>query len=530
MNFIGWMYDIAREQSPGEDYLLELIERSARAGYNAMGLYLEHRFAYPSAPWAAGPGCLTPGMAGRLSKAARESGVRLIPFLNTLGHMEGFIRAEGGQWLAEAPGRGVLQMCPSREECREFASGLVADAAAAFDDEWIHLGGDETHQLGECPRCRERAAEIGEVGLYAEFFGRLCREVIALGRRPCLWGDMLAKHPEALGEIPRETVIFDWDYEEAPSETSAMFRERGFEVVLSSAVRSYDANWCFLDETRRVIDSHRASADQSETLQVEADRTEVEQSGVEQPAARRAGQLVCAWEFFGFSAFESVLPVVMAAGRRISAGEEWEAALKAEGGEAFARAAEILGSEIPRLSPFLAPGGWRSLREPLLKHGDPFQLWRAWREDARGRVGDRVLEALAEAGNLIGQENPLRFPVDFHRACLEWVRLVERAAEQYALGETGRATALLVEGARVLARLRPGLERIAAGGGSGADPVRLDGLLEVIERAQSNIRAAPETGGGRPAFEILTQAGYTPGDQAGWPAEGPASGWTTKRG
>ncbi len=520
MNFTGWMYDIAREQSPGEDYLLELIGRSAGAGYNAVGLYLEHRFAYPSAPWAAGPGCLTPETAGRLSKAAREFGVRLIPFLNTLGHMEGFIRAEGGQWLAEAPGRGVLQICPSREECREFASGLVADAAAAFDDEWIHLGGDETHQLGECPRCRERAAEIGEVGLYAEFYGRLCREAIALGRRPCLWGDMLAKYPDALGGIPPETVIFDWNYEEAPSETSAMFRERGFDVVLSSAVRSYDANWCFLDDTRRVIDSHRE----------EAQRAGADQSGTEQSGARRAGQLVCAWEFFGFSPFESVLPVVMAAGRRISAGEEWGAALEAEGGEAFARAVEILGSEIPRLSPFLAPGGWRSLREPLIKQGDPFRLWRAWREDACSRVGDRVLEALEEAGDLIGPEspgpeNPLRFPVDFHRACLEWVRLVERAAERYAAGNLESAAALLGEGARVLVRLRPGLERIAAGGGSGADPLRLDGLLEAIERAQGNLRAAPETGGGRPAFEILTQAGYIPGDQAGWPAEGTASGW-----
>lgn len=504
MTFIGWMYDIAREQHPSEENLLELIERSADAGYGAVGLYLEHRFAYPSAPWAAGPGCLAPEAAGRLCRAARERGVRLIPFLNTLGHMEGFIRAEGGQWLAEAPGRGVLQSCPSRPECREFASNLVADAAAAFDDEWLHLGGDEAHQLGKCPICRERALEIGEIGLYAEYYGRLCREVIARGRRPCLWGDMLAKNPETLGEIPRETVIFDWDYEKAPADTAAMFRERGYEVVLCSAVRSYDANWCYLDETQRVIDAHTEEAGRA---------------GV-------AGQLVCAWEFFGFSSLDSVLPVIMAAGRRIARGESWERAIATEGGEDYARGAEILGSQIPGLSPFLAPGGWRALREPLAKHGDPLRLWRAWREEAAGRTGDAILKALDETDGVLGPESPLLFPAAYHRAAIEWVRLAERAAARYARGDVDGSAELLGQGERVFAGLQAGLRKIASGGGSVADLGRLDRVLEAIEEAAARVRSAPPEGGGRPAFEIVTQAGHTPGDQASWQAEGPASGWS----
>ena len=71
MKFVGWMYDVAREQSPREDLLTKLLERSAAAGYNAVGLYLEHRFAYPSAPFAAGPGCLTPETVRRLDAALR---------------------------------------------------------------------------------------------------------------------------------------------------------------------------------------------------------------------------------------------------------------------------------------------------------------------------------------------------------------------------------------------------------------------------------------------------------------------------
>ncbi len=391
MNFIGWTYDIAREQSPGEDRLHDLVWRSSDAGYGAMGLYLEHRFAYPSVPWAAAPGCLTQKAVRRLGETGRQAGVRLIPFLNTLGHMEGFIRSEGGAWLAEGTREGVLQLCPSREDCVSFALNLVDDAMDAFGDEWVHLGGDEAYQLGECPRCAERAESIGKEGLYAEFFGRLCRHVIERGRRPCLWGDMLIRFPAAMEGIPRETVIFDWHYEGVSPVTAPMFRKRGFDVVSCPAIRSYDSGWCFLDETRRVIDAHAEEAGRS---------------GAE-------GVCVCSWEFFGFSPFSSVLPVIMAAGRRISGGADWAAALEEEGGAAWARAAEALGSRIPGMSKFLAPGAMRSLRGRLALRSDPFGLWRDWRRVNTEEEPFEILDACEEALRDLEEESPLRFPLGF---------------------------------------------------------------------------------------------------------------------
>ncbi len=499
MNFIGWMYDIAREQSPGEDSLRGVIERSGKAGYGAVGLYLEHRFAYPSAPWAAGPGSLAPEAVRRLSKTAKEEGVRLIPFLNTLGHMEGFIRSEGGQWLAEAPGEGVLQLCPSREECVSFALGLVDDAMAAFGDEWVHLGGDEAHQLGECPLCAERAKAVGKEGLYAEFFGKLCRHVLERGRRPCLWGDMLAKFPDALEGIPRETVIFDWNYDIPPVETVKMFRERGFEVVCCPAVRSYDAGWCFLDQTRRLVDGHVEVA---------------EQTGA-------AGVCVCAWEFFGFSSFASVFPLILAAGRRVSGGEDWAAALEKEGGAAWARAAEILGCRVPGLSRFIAPGTWRSIRERLALRSDPFALWRDWGREMAGDELENVLDACGEALGHLEDDSPLRFPAELHLAAAMWTRYAGQASRLYSSGRVKGCVDKLMAGHECLSRLRPHLEKISEDGGSSADPLRLDRALEAIERACARIRELPDEGW-RPAFETITQKEYVPGDQAAWKTEGPA--------
>jgi hypothetical protein len=494
MQFNGWMLDVARDQSPRVDALISLFRRSHAAGYNAVGLYLEHRFGYPSAPWAAGPGCLTPADAKVLSASARAAGVRLIAFLNTLGHMEGFVRSEGGRHLAEGEETHSVQICPSRDECVRFARGLVEDALAAFDDEWVHLGGDETKQLGQCPQCASRAASIGKAGIYAEYFGPLCRWVLERGRRPCLWADMLIEHPAALDALPRETLLFDWQYFNRPHKTTAMLRERGFDVICCPSIQSYNSGWCFLDETRHLIDEHADDARRLGAL----------------------GVLVTTWEFTYFSTFESVAPLVFAAGRRLAAGDDWRSATAFEGGEAYAQAAEILGVQVPAAARLLAPGSWRLLREHLVMRQNPFSLWRMWRGEACGPVGDEILRRLDAASGLLPAEHALRFPIELHRVAVEWVRLVEHAAQAYSAGNLPSCAAILEDGPQLLERLRPHLTRVAEGGGSRADLARLDRLQVQARATCDRLRALPADGPWRPAFETLVHDRCIPGDQAAW--------------
>lgn len=500
VNFIGWMYDIAREQSPHQDALGEILRRSAAAGYNAVGLYLEHRFAYPSAPWAAGPGCLTPAAVRQLQAGTGEqrgqAGVRIIPFLNTLGHLEGFIRSEGGQWLAEgAAGFGGVQMCATRPECAAFARDLVSDVLEVFDDEWVHLGGDETRRLGQCPRCAARVAQVGTGGLYGEYFGPLCRFVLERGRRPCLWGDMLLQHPQALDAIPRQTVIFDWQYFSRPRESTRVFRERGFDVVCCPSIQTYNASWCFLRDSQANIDEHREDA----------------------LAAGALGVLVATWELCYFTNYASTWPLIFAAGRRLAHGQDWAGAVAAEGGEAYARAADILGNQIPATAALLAPGTWRRMRDNLVIRQNPFLLWRVWRAEACGAAGDAVLRLCDEADALLPDpEAPLHFAIDLHRVAVEWVRAAELAHRAYAAGDLTGAVDALSAGSGHLRRLRPTLERVAGAGGSAADVARLERLVEKVELARERICALPLGAGQRPAFEVLIEEAYVAGDQAAW--------------
>lgn len=506
MPITGWTLDLAREQSPSISRLSELVGASRGAGYDALGLYLEHRFAYRSAPWAGGPGCLAPaGVAAirHAAQAAEGGGIRVIPFLNTLGHMEGFIRARGGEWLAERAGAGSLQMCPSRPECVAFARDLVRDALESFSDEWVHVGGDETRQLGMCPLCAERAAGIGGVGgLYADYFSSLCRWLLAQGRRPCLWGDMLLRHPEALERLPKETLIFDWQYFQRPRESTALLRSRGFDVVCCPSIQSYNSGWCFLDATTEIIDAHAEDA----------------------AALGALGVFVTTWEFSYFTQFAGYLPLVLAAGRRVARGDPWQRAIRECGGERYARAAELLGNELPRAAEFLRRGTWRQMRDALVIRQNPFQLWLRWRDEACGPAGDAILGVCARAARELPDGPPraaLAFAIELHAVAVDWVRLVERAATAYAEQRLETALTELHCGADLLERLRPGLRAAAQEGGSTADIRRLDRLLEKCAAVVGRLRELDPSGPYWPSFATLVHDGYVAGDQAGWRAADP---------
>lgn len=496
MQFIGWMYDIARDQCPTYELLDEICERSANAGYNAVCLYLEHRYAYPCAPWAAANGCLTPEVVQRLVRKHRRDTLRIIPFLNVLGHMEGFIRAEGGRGLSEGQTSHAEQMCPSKPENVEFVEGLVCDAMEAFDDEWVHLGGDETWQLGSCELCKPRAEKIGKAGIYGEHFARLCNLVIDNGRRPAIWGDMLLQHPEAIELIPKETVIFDWHYEQSPLESAQNFQSRGFEVVCCPCLKMFDANWSALDLSRKNIDDHAAAARELDSL----------------------GVCVTTWEPNYFAIFRSYLPLIYSAGRHLGHGTPWSEALLEESDAGFVRAAEILGREIPSAAPFLAQDRGATIRAYLAMRLNPFYLWTKWRVEACSVIGDKVLALCDKADSHVPPTDPLRGAIELHRAAVLWVRAVEAAYEAYLARNFSACREALAEGRAELGRLRPHLEESAAHGGAQVDLDRLDLLQRRVDEVSAKVDAIAcmKSATYLPAFEIVVDGGYVVNDTAAW--------------
>jgi hypothetical protein len=139
-------------------------------------------------------------------------GVEVIPLQQCFGHVEYILRHERYAHLRESR-KDLCQVCPCRgAEAVAVFREIFQDLVAMHPSRYLHIGGDETYLLGQCPECQARAAEVGKSRLYTDYFQKIAAEVMRLGKRPIVWADMLLKYPEAAAEMPEGTVFMDWNY------------------------------------------------------------------------------------------------------------------------------------------------------------------------------------------------------------------------------------------------------------------------------------------------------------------------------
>lgn len=485
-----WTYDLAREQSPSLEFLTRLARLTLDSGYDALGLYLEHRFAYPSAPWAAGSGSVTPDMVKELRR--EFPALQIIPFMNLLGHMEGFLYAEGGRHLAEERLKG-LQACPSNPGTAELARKLVDDVLLAFEPEIIHLGGDETKQLGSCPACRSRIEASngdGKGELFAAHFGPLVAHAAAQGARPALWADMVLTHPSVVPSFPKDTIWFDWQYFNDFSESSTALRVAGHTVVACPALHTYNATWLHLGHSLRNLEWAIRARDQG----------------------LAEGVCLTTWECALFGNYESLLPVLAECGHRLNARPV------TRDDELFWKWATLMGQDLEALGGSFAMGKIRSsLKCRLLLYGNPFLAWLHHADELCGEVGDRAL-ALAQEAEFVAPNASCRGVSSFLRHAIEFVRAAEAAHQAYARQEVGAACAALAPARQMFDALKSiAVATNLNAGGSLADMERCQIALRHIEVVLQRIQQYGDGSlGYLPAWEVLTHPRFVPHDQECW--------------
>lgn len=500
-----WTLDIAREQAPTDDHFQQYADLTRDAGFDGIGLYLEHRFAYPSMPWVAGQGAVTPEMVARLEAANPD--LQIIPFINLLAHVEGFIYTEPGKGWAEERMKG-LQACACNADFLAAGRAILEDTLSAFRSELIHLGGDETAQLGNCPLCKakveafeaERPGSDGKARLFGEHFGPLCQRVIEAGRRPALWGDMILQHPEAAEWIPKGTLLFDWQYFSGCSESTRKLMDLGFEVVGCPALHTYNATWLHVDASEQNVrdvthDVHSLGA---------------------------AGVCVTTWECGMFGAYDTLFPALKACGQMLLDPEAMpvHAFLKAYEAEspAYAAWADAMGVKLAALGGTFTPGKIRSsLKTRLLLMGNPFLAWMHHAEEFSGESGEQAL-ALFEEALRIAPNEACKGITQFARGAVEFVRLAEAARLRYAAGQPEAAIAKLAATRTIFDELervaQRSVERI---GGSKADSFRCHNAKQVVERVIQRIRHYGDGSlGYLPSFETITHPCFIPHDQGAW--------------
>ena len=171
--------------------------------------------------------------------------IDVIPLQQSFGHVEYILRNYKYAELREDD-KDFSQVCPTEvEKNRELFTRLFKDMAVMHPSPYFHIGGDETHLLGHCEKCKKRAARIGLSRLYFDHIKMLCDIVVSLGKRPVVWADIALKYPDYIHLLPPQTIFVDWNYGWAMDRFGAheQLVKSGYEIWGAPSIRSSPDNY-----------------------------------------------------------------------------------------------------------------------------------------------------------------------------------------------------------------------------------------------------------------------------------------------
>ncbi len=247
MEWRGVQDDISRGPIPTEDYMKRQIRTLAAFKINLFALYMEHVFDFASQPLVAPKeAALNPHEINALVDYAKQLYVTILPEQQTFGHLHHLLKYEIYSDVAERPHGHVLT--PTKDHSYDIIKAMYADLVPLFPGPFLHVGGDETFELGH-GQTAARATEVGLGRVYLDHMQRVSAILQPYHKQLMFWGDIAVKYPQLLGILPKDMIAVPWDYDAMPSYASIIkpYRDAGLRVVVAPGANNWNQVWPNLD-------------------------------------------------------------------------------------------------------------------------------------------------------------------------------------------------------------------------------------------------------------------------------------------
>ncbi|MDR2090550.1 MAG: beta-N-acetylhexosaminidase [Clostridiales bacterium] len=179
---------------------------------------------------------------------AKKRFVTVIPEIDLPGHTQALIAAYPWLGCDESDENGNLKprprvgvrveygvseevLCAGKESTYKFIEDILDEVFEVFDGPYIHIGGDEVlkNHWETCPYCRQKAAEIGGIGLQSYFLNRVAEYCKSNGKRVIGYNDGLN------GGADPEIISQFWvEGKEHNESLKSQIRNGGRKFILSS--------------------------------------------------------------------------------------------------------------------------------------------------------------------------------------------------------------------------------------------------------------------------------------------------------
>ncbi len=194
-------------------YLKQRLLDLSKYKINAILSEYEDKFEFEKHPKIVSPVALTKKQVKELVKIAEANFIDIIPLVQSLGHAEYVLKHKEYSFVAESDDN-CQQYCATNPATFELFKEFLDEMLPLHSSKFVHVGGDETRQLGECPECAAVVEKEGKIGLYFRQIKKVCDYVVSIGKVPMIWDDMLCRNfrKDLLNKLPKETIMVPWLY------------------------------------------------------------------------------------------------------------------------------------------------------------------------------------------------------------------------------------------------------------------------------------------------------------------------------
>ncbi len=189
-----------------------------------------------------------------LIKMANDLGIEIIPMLNHWGHASS-CRMIHGKHVVLNQNPTLQYFFNESGWCWNITNPKTKDLLRLMRQELIELCGDGEYFHVGCDEAYGFDFSKESMDNICDYLNKITGELISIGRRPIMWGDMLLyKHDEymedtvyytscpsleceeyMISKLDKHIVMADWQYEvkKAPVETALSLTKAGFDTLLS---------------------------------------------------------------------------------------------------------------------------------------------------------------------------------------------------------------------------------------------------------------------------------------------------------
>lgn len=233
--------DLSRGPVPTLDFQKKQIRTIATYKLNIYSPYFEASLAYTSNPLPGLPGgSMTPADVAALVEYAKLYHVTIIPEQEAFGHLHSVLTFEKYAPLGETLHGHVL--APGQAGSTQVIGQWFTEIAHEFPSPWVHIGADETFELGR----GQTKAEVDQRGLgavYLDFLNQVYNTLKPLHKQLLFWGDVAMNEPELVKTLPKDMIAVPWHYE--PEEKGfdsyiLPFKQAGMETWVAPGVNNWN--------------------------------------------------------------------------------------------------------------------------------------------------------------------------------------------------------------------------------------------------------------------------------------------------